>query len=958
MTDISGLGHVARSVWAKTAPRRPDLWLSLPQHLHDAKQVALLLLDEWVAPGVRSRWADQLPGEDEDLRALIGFLAAVHDVAKATPAFVSQVDGLAEVARRVDLECPSVLELVDERKALHHSVAGEWVVAEWLLAQGVKRRVAERVASVVGAHHGRTPGRGQVRQVPDHPRGLGGPAWQDAREDLLEWADRNTGAVARMKGWDESHLPIELLVQLSGLIIMADWLASNQDFFLPDLIDPDREIDVSRERTLAGWDAACLPGPWCPEAVEENLDDLFRTRFDWALEWTPTPLQRLVCETAKAGATLMIVEAPMGAGKTEAALASAELLAARDRLGGLVVALPTQATTNAMFMRVARWIQNLPPTFADDVQWSITLGHGKATLQPAFAQMVEEVREAELRWQEEPDLAIDSVDVDSEVAESDGDCGGEYAKAVAHQWFSGRKRRMLSNFAVATIDQILMAATRTKHQMLNHLALANKVVVLDEVHASDAFMNTYLRRVLAWLGRSRVPVIMLSATLTTERRLDFLEAYAGRALALNPELDNVYPRVTWLAQGDGEVRVDGVRQPKDKQIEWEWISGAQVVPLVVEHFRAGGCVLVVRNTVADAQRTARELAAAGVTDLTLAHSRFMACDRVSLDAQLVDSFGREASLENGQRPQRHVVVATQVVEQSLDVDFDLIVSDLAPMDLLLQRMGRLHRHPRSRPSHLASPRALLVRETVAVDTGLAQASDGSHRVYGDDLLWRTGLVLDSHGPLLDLPDDIPILVEAALGSDPLGEGPTRAVLEASRAARLDEQNSAVKKAQTWAMGRPRQVLRLNDWLATPDLVAEKAAHALVRDVEPTVEVLLVCMDPDGAVIRPPWHGGEPLDVRVAPDRKQAMEIVSWAIGLPPRLCRPYLLEEVIGRLERQAAVRSWAWRHHPLIKGELLLPMTQTHEGSWTLESTLFADLLGGGSLRYSPTEGMEVVTS
>jgi CRISPR-associated helicase Cas3 len=393
----------------------------------------------------------------------------------------------------------------------------------------------------------------------------------------------------------------------------------------------------------------------------------------------PRPVQVAAVEIALAQPEpgLVIVEAPMGEGKTEAALLAAEALAARSGADGCFVALPTRATTDAMFSRVLRWMQALPGLPVDT---SVVLAHGTANLNDEYRGLL---RRAWIR----------------EV--------GQDEAGIAHHWLNGRKRGPLAQFVVGTIDQVLFAGLKSRHLMLRHLGLAGKVVIIDECHAYDVFMSRYLDAVLHWLGAYGTPVVLLSATLPAARRAELVRAYdsgRGAETVALPE-DPGYPVVVASGMPARAVPAGGAaravrldRLPDDLDV----LAG-----LLRDALAGGGCAVVVRNTVGRVQETADRLVEIfGADEVTVTHSRFLACDRARLDTDLLRRFGPPGP--GVERPARHVVVASQVVEQSLDVDFDLMVTDLAPVDLVLQRTGRLHRHDRPRPAGLEQPRCVLV----------------------------------------------------------------------------------------------------------------------------------------------------------------------------------------------------------------------------------------------------------
>lgn len=920
-----------------------------------------LLFDHWLAPQVKRLWGRCFPGGEADARTLVTLICVAHDIGKASPSFSCQVDSLADRARGAGLACDSLAVLAETRKHQPHAAVSDYAARTWLVEAGMPRGLAEQVGSILGAHHGRPASTKLVAAMPTRPQGIGGPEWKAVRDELMAWAARESGVLERLTDWGSVSLPMSVQVGMTGLLIMADWISSNQEYFpLRRLVGhggPTLDADESRWRD--GWDAVALPGPWVPAEPEVSGLELYRTRFGWPASWTLSAVQTHVAERAAAGDVgLMIIEAAMGAGKTEAALVASELLAAAKGSQGVLIALPTQATTNAMFGRVRPWVERQPSTFADGVPWSIVLGHGKAALNPIYVEMVEQVREID-----EQCRSIDGLY--DEVGETATDVDGmESARAIAHQWFNGRKRRLLHNFVVSTIDQLLMAGTRTKHQMLNHLALAGKVVVVDEAHASDSYMNSFLDALLPWLGEYGAPVIVLSATLAPARRQALVDAYCGRPTCLPETAADEYPLVTTVSVD--RVTVDAVHCPDatpSRAVSWDWLEAddAAIIGMLREAMPDGGCSLVIRNTVRAAQATVAAIEAAGLGPVTLTHSRFLAVDRAAREAELVERFGPGATLENGRRPPRHIVVATQVVEQSLDVDFDLLITDLAPIDLLFQRAGRLHRHPRTRPAGMEKPRIHLLRDPTSSAGSPPRADRGSHVVYGDHLLLRTSAVLEQHGLALVLPDDIAPLVARALGEDPIGRPEWEATLAAADREHAGDEARRRDRAQPFVLAAPqepgRRTATMATWLVLPHDGSDEAVAALVRDTDPSVEVIVVPFDPDGHVIAPPWWGGQPLDVRTPPDRMTALMISSWTLRLPPQLTRSGDdLDRVIQRLQEQESVRHWSWRENPLLKGELFLPMRQTDEGSEVLETSLFEGFGGAGILRYSPQRGLEVM--
>lgn len=957
---IGPLSAQATSVWAKTGGQTE--WLPLAQHMLDSFHISQLLYEHWLSRSVKERWA-RAGFTPEDLLAIVTFLAMVHDVGKASPVFVTQSEPLAQRVRDAGLPCPVMVELKDHRKVLPHSLISQYALEAWLTTHGVPTSTARAYASVAGAHHGRPVPAGHLKQARRRTIAVGAAPWDAVRVELIDWAARTSGFDRVLA--DGLHLPpLPLLVEVSGFVIVADWLASNTRLFpLRDRADEGTPADDMTWRTEFAWDEIGMPPAWEPPLPDQDADAFFRERFfPDAHGATPHPIQRTVFELARdTDVGLIFIETVTGGGKTEAALAAAEVLAARRGSQGILVALPTQATTNSMFNRVTEWIDRLPAAPPEVSAWALTLGHGKSMLNPEYAKRVKEFSAF--------DKAIPDSTTFSAMHEEEGDGPPHLCNAVVHQWFLSAKRRLLANFSVVTIDQLLMAALQRKHLMLAHVALSGKVVIIDEAHASDDFMNVYLDSILSWLGAYDVPLIVLSATLTAERRKAMMTAYAGHraeeiaALTFDP---HDYPLVTVVPSDEAPIQAIVVPdQSRARSVAWAWhpTDLEAVVASVIAALKGTGCALVVRNTVADAQATASALAQAGLP-VSLNHAGFLAADRAANDADLTFHFGKKA---DGVRPDLAVVVATQVVEQSLDVDFDVLFTDVAPIDLLIQRIGRLHRHARIRPSHLSEARCHVLADLTPDEP--PAATPGTLAVYGEHLVLRTVATLSGHGDTISLPADVSPLVASALGPDPVGPSSWQAALTAA----ADKHRALVvkqrDKARTWCIAgwltADDDREHLGAWLRTEDAgdCEEIQMGATVRDTNPSVEVLVIPTTPDGtAAIRPPWladdpHTTETLDTSSLPSDDLAREIASWSVRLPSRMTprwAPERVDEVISAIDSLPETRRWVWRRHTLLKGELLLPMRQTDEGSTKLSTHL---LVKGRAytVRYSPERGLEV---
>ncbi|MFQ6144586.1 CRISPR-associated helicase Cas3' [Streptomyces seoulensis] len=956
------LGGAASCVWAKH-DRVGGGWLPLWRHMEDSAAVAGRLWDEWLPLSVRALIAGVLPGGEGDARRLVVWLAGVHDIGKATPAFACQVEELAQVMRGHGLEMRSRQAMGAERRLAPHALAGQVLLGGWLRERyGWSVRQAGQFTVVVGGHHGVPPEPGQIQAVDRHPHllrahGPGGLVWRRVQDELLEACAEEFGVGERLDVWAGVKLPQPVQVLLSALVIVSDWIASNSDLF------PYFPQDVPRtgsERVAAAWQGLDLPGPWRAVEPGEGVGELFASRFDLPPGARVRPVQAAAVELARAmdRPGLMVIEAPMGEGKTEAALAVAEIFAARSGAGGVFFALPTMATGNAMFPRLLHWLERLPAP--PRARYSVLLAHSKAALNDDFVDLMAAGR------------PIAAVDVDGDAPRPARPAGAGYAAAaelVAHQWLRGRKKAMLSSFVAGTIDQLLFAGLKSRHLALRHLAIAGKVVVIDEAHAYDAYMSVYLDRVLSWLGAYRVPVVVLSATLPAARRRALAQAYAGAgvdAAAFDAVAETgEYPLLTAVAPGGPPSMRRPAGSARNTDVEVEPLEDdLQVLADRLEmELAGGGCALVVRNTVRRVLDAAAVLRARfGQENVTVAHSCFVDVDRAAKDAGLLHRFGPPTGSTD--RPQTaHIVVASQVAEQSLDVDFDLLVTDLAPVDLLLQRMGRLHRHLRGgrqqtgRPDRLRRPRCLVTGADWSAP--VPAPVRGSIAVYGAHALLRSAAVLLAH---LDgarqrpvrLPADISPLVQRAYADGFDGPAGWQEALEAARARHEEHRAQQVERAATFRLDRAARPGRpLFGWVAAGvgDADDTRRGRAQVRDSRESLEVVVVQRRADNTLATLPWlepdrkgrpRAGLPLPTDQVPTPFAARTAASCGLRLPIQFSYADVMDRAIDELE-ELCVPAWQVKDSHWLAGQLILPLDEDCRAR-----------LAGFTLRYSPSDGLE----
>lgn len=479
-------------------------WIPLKVHSLDTSHIMKYLLNSWVP----QRIVQQISA-DSKVERICMFLAMVHDIGKITRIFQYRIShsipGHLERLQRI-----GVLEKdISTRDAdkVSHARAGQ-VILDYFGCPA-------DVSCIVGSHHGKpqdeTPdpielqefyanlyfGYEQVEQS----------KWKSVWKEWIDYSLR-AADLTSMKELPQLSMSGQMLA--AGLLIMADWIASNQEYFPPIEIGEELSDEEMEARADQAWQTLNLPGFWDAQCYYMD-DEAFSCRFSFL----PNAVQKAVLDVIQNAVEpgLIILEAQMGVGKTEAALAAAEYLNTQRQCGGLFFGLPTQATANGIFHRLLSWAKSQ----AQDITLGIRLAHGAAALNDDYAALFQ-----------------GSAQIDDET-------GG----LTVHPWFEGSKQALLSNFVVGTVDQLLMAALKQKHLMLRHLGLAGKVVIIDECHAYDAYMNTYLERALRWLGSYRTPVILLSATLPSARRAALVDAYLGRSSEGVWRRSTTYPLLTW-----------------------------------------------------------------------------------------------------------------------------------------------------------------------------------------------------------------------------------------------------------------------------------------------------------------------------------------------------------------------------------------------------------------------------
>jgi CRISPR-associated endonuclease/helicase Cas3 len=641
-------------------------------HLIDAGAVAEVLWDECIPIG-RRRWFASRAGLPEcELRRIAVIAAALHDVGKANPRFQRQHPyAPPQLFGEEILTGGTMGQEPDHASASYKAVK----------AQGW----GETFADLLRGHHGR------FRALTPYRKSDGmEPGWAAARAELV------SEILALWGHSTPADLREEVGVWLSGFVVVADWIASMAEDFPPKwdyanpepVPEPHGHLDSAR---IAASSALARVG-WMRQATT-IAPVSFRDIFGFA----PRTGQSAIFDAAEPfrEPSITLVELPTGYGKSEIALEIARRVGEAQAAPGVFFALPTRSASDPMFERMEPWVTKLHPGLPVNIQ----LLHGTAAISKSLEKVTVE------RHAEFGDGAGDQI---GEIGTDESCC--EALRPIVSTWFSRSKRGMLSSYAVGTVDQMLIGGIAARHTALRLFGLSCKsTVVVDEIHAYDPYMLGILKVVLEWLGRMGVSVVLLSATLTEKAGRELVGAWLGRPV---DERWDSYPRFAH-AKIDGNVTCRSVAIEERRELFLEPAPDVRneegqrdILEEIAARRAGGGRFAIIVNTVRTAQAL-RQMAASYFSDdeVVLYHARFMEKDRATIHRRIEELCGKHDAKR--ERTGFAMVIATQVLEQSIDVDFDAVWSEIAPLDALIQRAGRGHRH--RRPTRPAGCETMILR---------------------------------------------------------------------------------------------------------------------------------------------------------------------------------------------------------------------------------------------------------
>lgn len=718
--------------WAKTS-QSGAVWSykSVAHHLADVAACAFRFQEANPARVAREA---RLSGFAQNRHSrFCALAAALHDLGKISKSFQFMSSGLwpSKVLGARPGSIPATLRHWQATALLFNAHEVKAALAPVFGAEGIPTMLI----SAIAGHHGVAPCDGHVNAeaftAARHPEI--GPECVAAAAAL---ASELVELFEDLRDLEPVEMPESFSFSLNGLITLADWVGSDETFF--EFLDPAIPLVDYWPMALRRADAALKSKGLLP-ARPAALPSLRRLSGHAG---SPRPMQELAGAIPVPGEPqIVVIEDGTGSGKTEAALLLASRMMAAGLGEGLFVALPTMATANAMHGRLEVALGGL---FDGDA--SLVLAHGKADLAQRLERLPATGRE-------------------------------DASESGVRSWFNAwiadsRKTAFFASAGAGTIDQAFLSILPKKHLTMRQYALAGRILVIDEAHACDAYMGEELKTLAEMHARLGGSMIVLSATLGRAVRAELVKAFAfGRGIhprsirAIGEQLQSTsYPLLTRWSDIGGveEVAVDGdpglSRSVEISSIE----TRADGIRLALDAAARGAAVAIVCNAVDPAIETFEALLAAGhaPSRCHLFHARFTVEDRLRIEEQVQAWFGRES----GERERAgRILVATQVIEQSLDVDFDLMISDLAPADLVVQRAGRLWRHHRThRPLagpvlHLLTPDPSSVETPKWLEPTLGAASF----VYDmPGVMWRTARELLGKGRL-DTPGDLRRLIEIA-----------------------------------------------------------------------------------------------------------------------------------------------------------------------------------------------------
>lgn len=738
-------------IWAKTAPFK-----SILSHSLDTAAVAEALLTNGIFKTILpdlAVWIKKTCSDSScaEIQNLVLYLASLHDIGKINPFFTGKSDEKG-ACKLLDSE-----ELIKDYRRDMNQFRHEdytksvllriWKEKERFESVNARRKdsTTDNLVKILSLHHQGKQGKG--KEIPDCDAKNLWKSQQDKLEEIM--FDMFHPPQIILNSTTCNHVSATCMVLL-GIIILSDWLASSDAFANFDILENEKCVDYYcriRERAYDLVKRSHLSETELPKG--KQFTDIWKNIPRDGMRSLQTVTEHIMEVQEKP--LLLLIEAPMGEGKTEAGAYAAFCMGKYFGKKGFYVALPTAATANQMHGRMEQLMKDTLP------ESQVRLLHS-------------------LAW------------LSDEVTKEESDIFSEDRRYV-QEWTKPLRRGLLEGYSVGTVDQVLMSALYVRYGVMRLLGIQNKVLILDEVHAYDAYMQDILQRMLEWCRELRIPVVMLSATLATETKKKVLDVYR-----VDYKEEQEYPAITAVYE-NGDYQISPIPEVSKRRV----ISINTMAILhdldairncALKTVEGGGCLCILVNTVGRAQKLYQNLkeAAGEEMELYLFHARFAEGRKCEIETQMIELFGADKS----KRPHRAIVVSTQVMEQSLDVDFDYMITEIAPIDLILQRLGRMFRHEYTvRPKGCDTPKGIILIPKEQEDFGV------NEWVYPQVLLELSMQYLKEH-PQISCPEAIREAVEFVYGNESLQYADMEKWME-----RMFQEDMKRSQAKSYELKKPK-----------------------------------------------------------------------------------------------------------------------------------------------------------
>ncbi len=618
-------------------------------HLYETGNIARLLMKYGRAFGCMDAISNELECDKESSISFITYLSAIHDIGKLHPLWqLSKIDENSNIYNKY--KALGLLEkdnIAYENTPFRHEKYGALLFKKRLKEKyGVRSVSARRISELIAYHH---QGKNQESRTLEGYEIKNKDIWSDLQEEAFSAIEKAFPCEMpkHFLSSDENNVE-KLRYTIIAIIITADWVSSSDDVSFPkrSYFKSDKDYFENTEHIILSW--MKKNDLYHNELSKEELD--YKNLFGFS---SPTATQRKTEEiTKKYGKDInvMLIEDVCGSGKTEAAYMAAAYLLRSHNKSGIYVGLPTGATTMAMYNRTDTFLSSLE---------LLPIGGLSEFTSKSFLYRKKE-------------------------------------KSV-QTWCDPSRLKFLKSSAIGTVDQSMQAVMACRYGAIRWLGITDKVLIIDELHAYDFYMMEIIEKLIEWCNWANVPVILLSATLPQIQKKKLFYSVMKN---FTPEsFNNDYPLIsTCIRQSNGNIYLKEdhteckkIRETPYEILKWNKDKIQTIIDKALGIVNNDGNLCIILNTVDEAIETKNRLKDVFDGDLYLLHARNFEIPKHDLTEKIVYLFGKKGK-ENGDRPKKAIVIATQIMEQSIDVDFDYMISDIAPIDALIQRIGRWHRH--------------------------------------------------------------------------------------------------------------------------------------------------------------------------------------------------------------------------------------------------------------------------